>query len=140
MTMDLDEIDLKIIRLLKADSRISYTELGKNLDLSDVAVKKRIDKLIASGVIRNFSINVDNEKLGKKVRAFLLINCAPGEIEKVIQKFEKIPETAEIKKSIGEYDLMIELICKDIDGLKELVESKFSLMKGINQLSTLIIA
>ena len=138
--MELDETDFSIIKALEKDSRISYTELGKQLDLSDVAVKKRIDKLVSSGVIKNFSINVDNEKVGKKVRAILLINCAPGELEKVISKFENIAETSEINRSIGEYDLVVELLCKDIDFLKELVERKFSLMKGINQLNTLIIA
>jgi len=137
--MELDETDLKLIELLKKDSRVSYTDLGKQLGLSDVAIKKRVDKLISSEVIKNFSINVNNKKIGLKIKAFLLINCAPGEIPKVRDKFKKLTQTQAIHNSIGEYDLMIEILCKDIDSLKELIENKFSSMKGINQLNTLIV-
>ena len=136
--MELNETDLKIIKLLKKDSRISYTDLGKKLDLSDVAVKKRIDKLVSQGVIKNFSINISNEKIGKKINAFLLVNCAPEDVEKAIQKFEKIPETESISKTIGEYDLIVELLCKDITDLKNIVEDKFSSMKGVNSINALI--
>jgi len=136
--MELNETDLKIISLLKKDSRTSYTDLGKKLELSDVAIKKRIDKLVSLGVIKNFSINIDNEKIGKKISAFLLINCAPEDVEKIIQKFEKIPETETINKTIGEYDLVVTLLCKNIDELKEIVEEKFSSLKGVNSINTLI--
>ncbi len=136
--MELNETDLKIISFLKKDSRISYTDLGKKLDLSDVAVKKRIDKLVSQGVIKNFSINIDNEKIGKKINAVLLVNCVPEDISKVIQKFEKIQQVEKINKAIGEYDLIIELLCKDINELKEIVEEKFTSLKGVNSINTLI--
>ena len=136
--MELNETDFKIIALLKEDSRVSYTDLGKKLELSDVAVKKRIDKLVSQGVIKNFSINIDNEKIGKKINALLLISCSPDAVDKIIQKFEKIPQKECISRTIGEYDLAVELLCRDIDELKEIVEEKFSSMKGINSINTLI--
>ncbi len=136
--MELNETDLKLIELLKKDSRASYTELGKKINLSDVAVRKRIDKLVSMGVIKNFSIAIDNSKLGKKIDALLLINCAPDSIDRVIQKFEKINQTQSINKSIGEYDLIVEVLCKNIEELKSIVEDNFSSMKGVNSISTLI--
>ena len=136
--MELNETDFKLIDLLKKDSRASYTELGKRINLSDVAVRKRIDKLVSMGVIKNFSVAIDNEKIGKKIRALLLVNCYPDAVDKVVQKFGKIPETESISKTIGEYDLVVEMLCGNIEELKGIVEDNFSSMKGVNSISTLI--
>ena len=68
--MQLDSTDIKLIEFLKKDSRISYTELAKELDLSDVAIKKRIDKLISNKIIQNFTINLNTKVLTSQFMLF----------------------------------------------------------------------
>ena len=64
----LDSIDSHILRRLAQNSRISYTDLAKEVGLSGVAVKERIDRLVNQGIIEQFSIVISAEKLGKRYR------------------------------------------------------------------------
>ena len=84
----LDEKDRKIIEFLKEDSRTPYKEIAKKIGISDVSVKKRIEKLIQNGIIKKFTIEFD---LKKPYKILLLIKGEP----KQKKGFQKI---------VGEYD------------------------------------
>ncbi len=68
----MDATDLKLLYLLKNDARMSFTNLGKELSLSVPAVTYRMNKLLDGGVIRNFTINIDDEKLTPNYTSFLI--------------------------------------------------------------------
>lgn len=58
----LDKIDLKIMNLLVKDSRIPYRNLASDVEITSNAIKERINKMISSGIIRNFEIIFGYEK------------------------------------------------------------------------------
>ena len=70
----LDKYDERILSELRADSRISWAMLSKRINLSASACQRRAEALVKSGVIENFSINVNDAALGKPVRAFVSVN------------------------------------------------------------------
>ncbi|WP_034343887.1 Lrp/AsnC family transcriptional regulator [Deinococcus misasensis] len=74
----LDPIDLKIVRELHQNARITFTELGKRVGLSTAAVTERVRRLEASEVIRGYRVEVDPKKLGFDLEVLIRMQ-APGE-------------------------------------------------------------
>ncbi|MFH0986716.1 MAG: Lrp/AsnC family transcriptional regulator [Candidatus Micrarchaeota archaeon] len=138
MDENLDSIDSKIIEELQQDARISYTELAKKLKLSDVAVRKRIDKLVGNKIIRNFSIAVDYAKLGKPIYAFLLVKTLPAESENARSRIKRMSDIIEVIPVMGEYDFIVEAIAPDMPSLKKLVDDNLSNIKGVLEIRALI--
>ncbi len=71
----LDSIDQQIVTQLVSDARSSYTEIGGIVGLSAPAVKRRVDKLLDSGVLRGFTAVVDPGALGWGTEAFVEVHC-----------------------------------------------------------------
>lgn len=69
--MKLDDIDRKILQILTENGRASYVDIGKELNLSRVAVRERVHQLMNNGVIEKFTVVINSEKIGKHVSAFL---------------------------------------------------------------------
>ncbi|HEV7450115.1 MAG TPA: Lrp/AsnC family transcriptional regulator [Pseudonocardiaceae bacterium] len=71
----MDSLDRQIVSRLVADARSSYAEIGGIVGLSAPAVKRRVDKLLATGVLRGFTAVVDPEALGWGTEAFVEVHC-----------------------------------------------------------------
>ncbi len=137
--MELDETDREILDILKNTGRISYTEIGDELGISDVAAKKRISKLQEEGVIENFTVNLDYSKLGKSLHGFLLVKISPEIKEKTREKLQGNEKVLRFYNTIGEYDLIIETACKDLDEVKEFTEREIGNLKGVQEIRTAIV-
>src|ERR1700758_721950 len=73
--MSLDEIDARIVTALIRDARASYAVIGSEVGLSAPAVKRRVDRLRASGAITGFSARVDPAALGWTTEAYVELFC-----------------------------------------------------------------
>lgn len=135
----MDEKDEKIISLLKKNSRSGYSTLSKELGITDVAVKKRIKRLQEKGVIKKFTIEVDDKEMGKKIQAILLIRAEAGRIKDLISKLSRVSGIMEANPSIGEHDLIARVSCNTIDELKNIVENKVNLLDGVIDVKTNIL-
>nr|WP_228841744.1 Lrp/AsnC family transcriptional regulator [Haloarcula sp. CBA1127] len=72
----LDETDIEILKLLSHDARRSYTDIAKEVDLSDPAVADRIERLQDAGVINRFTVDIDRTQLGAGAQIFVQVD--PG--------------------------------------------------------------
>lgn len=90
--LTLDERDKQILSLLHEDGRMSYTDLGKQVGLSRVAVQARIQQLIEAGVIERFTAVINPVKVGIHVSVFFNVEVEPKFLEAVALQLEK--ETA----------------------------------------------
>jgi DNA-binding Lrp family transcriptional regulator len=135
----MDAIDSKILAELQKDARISYTDLAKKLNLSDVAIKKRVDKLIDDGIIKSFSIELNYKKLGKNVQAFLFLRVIPEEAAQIENSIKKIENTVRINKLLGQHDFFVEVVCNDLEELKKITEEKISTSKGVIEIRTYVV-
>jgi DNA-binding Lrp family transcriptional regulator len=70
-----DDLDRKILAYVIDHGRAPYPEIGTHVGLSSPAVKRRLDRLVADGVIRGFSAVVDAELLGATTEAFVELHC-----------------------------------------------------------------
>ena len=78
MSLGGDEVDLALLRALRADGRASISALARDLHLSRSAVHQRLNALVASRALLGFTPIVDPTKLGTGVAAFVLVSAGPG--------------------------------------------------------------
>ncbi len=118
----LDSTDLAIIELLKKNARYPYKKIAEKLGLSESAVRKRVKKLVEKGVIKKFTIEVDTEKMGKSITAFIKVNHAGFKADKVIKSLVKIPEVEEAFYMSGKCGILLRVSVDSIKALDQLVE------------------
>lgn len=137
MSKHLDSVDKKIIEILKENGRISYTELAKALGLSDVGVKKRVEKLVSDKVIRKFTVDINYEKLGKPITALVLIR---GKLDdQLISEIVSHQEVIEHHRTLGEYDLVLKVVMENINSLQDFVQKFIGGKEEITEIRTLVV-
>ncbi|TDB78551.1 Lrp/AsnC family transcriptional regulator [Micromonospora sp. KC723] len=121
--MQIDAVDQRIIALLVADARASYADIGARVSLSAPAVKRRVDRLRATGVIRGFTAVVDPAAVGWTTEAFVELFCAgrttPAQIGVAARRH---PEVVGAYTVSGEADALVHLRAADISHLEEALE------------------
>jgi DNA-binding Lrp family transcriptional regulator len=135
----MDEIDIKIIGKLRENSRSSYKEIAREVKISDVAVHKRIKNLQKREVIKRFTVTVYQKKVGKETTAILMVKCDTGSAPDIAKRLAKTADISEVYTTIGEYDLVAKIRTNDMDTLKELVEKKLRMTKGIHEIRTSVV-
>lgn len=134
----MDEVDRKILDVLKKNSRVSYKEIAKHVKISDVAVHKRIKKLEA-GVIRAFTVSIDQRRYGKEVTAIITAKCEVGKTGDIAKEMMEIGDVTEVYTTVGEYDVVAKVRTVDIAGLRVVVEKGLSGIEGINEIRTSLV-
>lgn len=118
-----DNIDHHIVSCLTANARSSYADIGSRVGLSAPAVKRRVDKLLDTGVLRGFTAVVDPEALGWGTEAFVEVHCrgnvAPGYLRAGL---EPLTEVAAAYTVSGSADAIVHLRAADIAHLQTALE------------------
>ena len=121
--MQIDRTDQRIIALLTADARTSYADIGADVSLSAPAVKRRVDRLRASGVIRGFTAIVDPASVGWTTEAFVELFCTgrttPSQIAAMARKDPAVVGAYTVS---GEADALVHLRAADIGHLEQALE------------------
>ena len=121
----MDEIDVKLVKLLSENARATAAEMSRTVGLSIPAVNKRIAKLQQSGVLR-FTALVDPEKAGKPITAFILLNLQQiSATDKLLDYVNSDPDVLECYSVTGEYDYILKVCARDVKTL----ERKLRLLK-----------
>jgi DNA-binding Lrp family transcriptional regulator len=121
--LQIDAVDQRIIALLVADARASYAEIGTRVLLSAPAVKRRVDRLRALGVLRGFTAVVDPRAIGWNTEAFVELYCTgrttPAQIAMASRRH---PEVVGAYTVSGEADALVHLRAADIAHLEQALE------------------
>ena len=100
--MELDNIDFQILRLLSENSRIQWKDLGEQIHMTGQAVGNRIKKLEESGVIKAYSLLVDEMKIGLTYTAFIIIYMKTANHDSFIRLMNDRNEVVEVHRVSGE--------------------------------------
>jgi len=119
--LELDEIDYKILETLRRDARTPFTEVGRDLGISDATVHVRVNKMIDEGIIKGYTIVVDEEALGRKVHGFALINVNPGSLEDVANQLVENEKVSAVYEIHGPNDIIMKVEAGDLDEMRDLV-------------------
>jgi DNA-binding Lrp family transcriptional regulator len=121
--MALDELDRRIVAALVQDARATYAEVGAQVGLSAPAVKRRVDRLRASGAITGFSARVDPAALGWTTEAYVELYCrgrtSPADIAAAVSKH---PEVTDACTVTGEADALLHIRAADVRHFEQVME------------------
>jgi Lrp/AsnC family transcriptional regulator for asnA, asnC and gidA len=134
----MDETDDKILEILKKNSRTSYKEIARHAHISDVAVHKRIKKL-EDGVLKAFTVLVDQEAYEINTIAIANIRCETGMTGEIAKALAEIEDVTEVYTTVGNFDITAKIRTADTDALKKLIETKIRAIRGINEIRTSIV-
>lgn len=137
----LDKIDLKILKILQANSKITNLDLSKKIGLSPAPTLERVKKLESSGIIKSYHAQVDPQVIGLSVKTFVLVSLAwqkENALENFIAKVAEIDEIVECYIITGEADFLMHLVCKDIPTYEQLLFKTLSKIEEIERLKTLM--
>ena len=115
--MELDSIDLAILKALQADGRMSNAALAETVGLSPSACSRRLDNLEKSGTIRGYHARVSNQALGYSMTVIVHISLS-GQFQKTLREFEeaikRCPNVLVCYLMSGEYDYILRIAAKDL--------------------------
>jgi Lrp/AsnC family transcriptional regulator, leucine-responsive regulatory protein len=137
--LKLDDIDRKILALLIENGRMSYSDIGKELNLSRVSVRERVNQLVKNGVIEKFTVVVNSEKVGKSVSAFFEVDCEPAYLVEVAQKLADNPNVASCYQMTGPSTLHMHVLVEDFTSLEKFVNNELYSLKGITRVESHIL-
>ena len=120
--MELDDLDIEILRLLQEDGRVGHAALGAHAGLSISAVNARLAKLKKAQVIRGFSTNINPRSLGLGLLAFIQVLIERPENEGFfLESVESIAEIQECHHVTGDFSYMLKVRTTDAAGLEDLL-------------------
>ncbi|MGB9758914.1 MAG: Lrp/AsnC family transcriptional regulator [Thermoproteota archaeon] len=135
----MDEVDVKIVELLRQDGKKTLRELKEALGISEPAIQKRINKLVKEGVIKRYTIEIDEKKVGYGVSSFLGIDIEPEALVDVQAKVKEFSEIKELYLTTGDHSLMAYVECKDQNEFSELISKKLTPINGVRKIYPSII-
>ncbi|PKP51181.1 MAG: AsnC family transcriptional regulator [Bacteroidetes bacterium HGW-Bacteroidetes-12] len=140
--MKLDEIDLKILKKLQENAKITNLQLSKDISLSPAPTLERVKKLESKGFIESYHALVNESKLNLGLCAFMqisLIRQRDNAINNFIEQIGKIDEVMECYNVTGQADYLLKIIVKDITAFDRLVKDKLSQIEEIRNMHSMIV-
>ena len=130
----LDDVAKAIIEQLQQDGRRSYAAIGKEVGLSEAAVRQRVQRLIESGVMQVVAVT-DPLQLGFARQAMVGIEVN-GPLSPVADALAEMEEVDYVVVTAGSYDLLAEVVCESDERLLELISEKIRRIDGISRTET----
>lgn len=137
--MDLDATDLRILDRLQRDGRMSNADLAEAVHLSASACHRRVQRLEAAGVIRNYVARLEPRKLGLTTTVYVEIKLQ-AQAEAVMEAFEKavllIPDVLECHLMAGTADYILKIVAQDTEDFARIHRERLSRLPGVAQMQS----
>lgn len=138
-SIEIDEIDRRIIGILTSHGRLSFRDLGAQVHLSPNATAERVRRLQTANIIRGFHADIDHTKLGLSLEAYIDVRLQPGTSA---QRFEgvalKMPGVISAAILTGALDFRLRVVCEGQSELVQLIETLRS-RAGAQETNTTVI-
>lgn len=138
----LDRIDLSILRILQRQGRISNVDLSREVNLSPAPCLARVRKLEEEGFISHYRAELDPQRLGLGLLAFVeltLYRTTSDVFERFSETVRTIPEIEECHMVAGGFDYLIKIRCRDMEDYRRLLGEKIAAIKDIAQTHTYVV-
>lgn len=142
----IDEKDLHLLKLLQEDSHASVQQLAKRTGMPATTVHNHIKRLEQLGVIKRFTVELDWNKVGKPLLAYILVTVeyilpTGGRVQQadVAHEVRGLPGVEEASVLTGGADLLVRARVKDIEELNDLVVNKLRNIAGVDKTQTMIV-
>ncbi|MFX1375218.1 MAG: Lrp/AsnC family transcriptional regulator [Promethearchaeota archaeon] len=137
---DLSDLDLQILSKLCEDGRLSLRQLAKDTEAgSPVTIKNHVERLEKDGVIKNYGIQIDYEKLGYDIIALIEITVSKGKMLEVERKIAQNPNVFAVYDITGTYDALILARFKTREELSEMIKDEIHNSPYVERTNTHIV-
>jgi len=136
-----DKIDLKILKILQSNCKITNLDLSKKIGLSPAPTLERVKKLEQTEIIESYHAKVNPQSMGLSVKTFVLVSLAwqkENALDNFIEKIKRIDEITECYIITGEADLLMKIACKDIPTYENILFKTLSQIDEIERMKTLM--
>ena len=134
--------DLRILKRLRGNARMSWVELGRRVNLSASACQRRVEAMVESGVISRFTVDLDPDAMGLGVHAFVQIKVERQKVERAKALRAAIAGYAEVEgawKLSGAVDYLVEVRVAGIAELSGFIDEKLLALEGVVDASSSIV-
>ncbi len=129
----LDDLDIAILRYLELDGRKSYSEIAEELGVAVSTVSARVSKLIDRNILTILAM-LDPFKLGLEATALIGVSIQPEFFESASVEIINYPEVNFASMTSGEYNLTLDVICRDAKHLMELITQRLYMVIGVQDI------
>jgi Lrp/AsnC family leucine-responsive transcriptional regulator len=135
----MDNIDIKIINSLRNNSRVNASDIAEKVNLSVSAVIERIKKLESSGIIKQYTVVLDTNKLGKDVMALISVSIEhPKFNETFVESVMQNPQIVECHYIAGDFDFLLKVITESTQTLEKILND-IKCVNGVSKTKTMIV-
>ncbi len=134
----MDELDRTILHFLGRDGRTPYTEIAQKLEISEGTVRNRVGRLIDENVLQIVGV-ADPLKLGYQVSAVIGVSIQGGHIDQAGNKIASFPEVSDVLMVSGEFDLILQVYCRDREHLSMFLNQDLRPVAGVSRTQTFMI-
>jgi Lrp/AsnC family transcriptional regulator for asnA, asnC and gidA len=132
----LDDISKQIISALQVDGRLSYAALAKLVQLSEAAVRQRVQRLLDAGVMQIVAVT-DPSHVGFSRHAMIGVRT-DGDVREVARQLADLPDLDYVVVTAGAFDILAEAVCEDDERLFELLNESIRTVPGVTGTETFI--
>src|SRR5919205_214825 len=125
--MAMDETDVKILKKMLIDARMSYRRIAEEIGVSPPTVLARVEKLEKDGIIRSYSALLDHEKLGYDLTSIIEITAQKGKIVDMEKQIAKFPNVCAVYDITGLTDMIVVAKFKNRRELSNFVKKDLAL-------------
>jgi len=119
---EIDTINIRVLAELQHDPRLTMSELGRRIGMSSPAVTERVRRLEEAGVIQGYRLEVNPAALGLPITVYVRIRPNAGQLPKIMELAQQIPEVVECHRVTGEDCFVLKVHIPAIDQLDRLLD------------------
>jgi Lrp/AsnC family transcriptional regulator for asnA, asnC and gidA len=134
----IDDLDMKILAELVKDASISVPRMSKKINVNSSVVYSRIKRLAKRGLIKKFTIVVNDEALGFNVKAIIGLSMDSKLRDNVLAELFKISEVREITEVTGRFDVLVTIAARALDEMHKLISDKIGRIEGVQKTETFV--
>ncbi|MES2544889.1 MAG: Lrp/AsnC ligand binding domain-containing protein [Bacteroidota bacterium] len=129
---NIDFINQQIIKILSADGRIAYSEIAKELKISNSLVHQRIKKMQETGIISGFSVVLSAKEIGYETITYTGITTKEAHFAySIAEKLKEVPEVVECHFVSGKYALFLKIIAANNEEFRKILYEKIHIIEGV---------
>lgn len=133
---ELDKVDILLLQRLLDDGRASFSQLARETSLTDVAIKKRFERLRRQGIIHSVKADLNLDALGFNKPVFVLVKTEPGKNKQIMKRLAQFEPIVEFHELMGEHAFMLKTVCPDLAQTKRFLD-ELGFVDGVKEIHSL---
>jgi Lrp/AsnC family transcriptional regulator for asnA, asnC and gidA len=134
----MDELDRSIVAFLQKDGRTRFTKIAKALNVTEGTVRNRVAKLLEDKAVQIIGV-LDPHRMGYNAPAIIGVSIQPPYLEEAAAEIATLPEVSYLIMVAGEFDLMVEVFCRDRAHLASFLREDLQQVVGVQRTQTFFI-